>query len=310
MTKAIFFFISCLLLFVPFFFFVGEISTSQQLFFTAPFLLLFGIPHGAIDNVLYIRNSEIKNVHFILIYLLFVSTNVAVWVFFPVLAYCVFLLLSAYHFGQSQFTHYFDKQPLSHYLLYLLWGISILSGLLYFNIDEIHHVMLQYDEFARFRPLHQEIAMFYLFISSTLLTLGLLFFLTLKDHLTMENTFMEILVLSLIFICFYLLPFLIGFTIYFIILHSFKVLKEEFHFLDTENEISSIYSFIKLITPFTLLSVVGILFLFGLIYIDIFTISYGYCLLIVISSITLPHVFVMNKFYKLLFSNKKLPEHV
>lgn len=310
MTKAIFFFISCLLLFVPVFFYAGEISTSQQLVFTAPFLVLFGIPHGAIDNVLYLRNSKIKNTHFILVYLLFIAANVAAWIFYPKLAYCIFLILSAYHFGQSQFTHYFDKQPITHQLLYLFWGIAILSGLLFFNINEIHLVMIQYDEFERFSPLHQENDMFYLFIASTLVSIGLIIFLTVRQHLTLENMFMELLVISLIFICFYLLPFLIGFSIYFIILHSFKVLKEEYHFLETENEISSVSSFLRLVAPFTLLSVLGILFLFGMIYLDIITISYGYCLLIVISSITLPHVFVMNKFYKLLFPNKRSPEYV
>lgn len=310
MTKAIFFFISFLLLLVPLLTYTGEVSTSHQLIFTTPFLLLFGIPHGAIDNVLYLRNNKIKNTRFITIYLILIASNVAVWVFMPTIAYVLFLLLSAYHFGQSQFTHYFDKQPISHKLLYIFWGVSILSGLLHFNIQEIHLIMSQYSEFATFSPLHQAADMMYLFVSSTAVTLGFIVYLTVKDYLTIENMVMELLVISLILISFYLLPFLIGFSIYFIILHSFKVLKEEYHFLDSEKEISSVYNFIQLITPFTLLSIFGILFLFGLIYFNVITISYGYCLLIVISSITLPHVFVMNTFYKLLFKNKKSPEFV
>jgi len=310
MTKAIFFFISCLLLLSPFVFYAGEISMSNQLLFTTPFLLLFGIPHGAIDNVLYLRNNKIKNAHFILMYLVFVASNVAIWIFSPVTAFIIFLFLSAYHFGQSQFTHYFDKQPLSHKALYLFWGISILSGFLFFNIAEIHSIMIQYEEFAVLSPLHQESDMLYLFLGSTLLTVSFIIYLTAKKQLNMENMFMELLVISLVQISFYLLPFLIGFSLYFIILHSFKVLKEEYHFLEAEKEIGSLKNFIQLIAPFTLLSIFGIAFLFTLIYIDILKFSYGYCLLIVISSITLPHVFVMNKFYQLLFSNKKSPEQV
>jgi Brp/Blh family beta-carotene 15,15'-monooxygenase len=310
MTKAIFFFISCLLLLLPLVFNAGEISMSSQLLFTTPFLLLFGIPHGAIDNVLYLRNNKIKNTHFIAIYLVFVASNIAIWIFSPTIAYVLFLFLSAYHFGQSQFTHYFDKQPSSHKALYLFWGISILSGLLYFNIAETHSIMVQHEEFAVFSPLHQEVDMLYLFLASTLLTVSFIIYLTAKKFLTIENMFMELLVISLVLICFYLLPFLIGFTLYFIVLHSFKVLKEEYHFLDSKKEISSFKGFIQLIAPFTLLSVFGILFLFGLIYLDVLTFSYGYCLLIVISSITLPHVFVMNKFYGILFSSKRSPELV
>ena len=115
---------------------------------------------------------------------------------------------------------------------------------------------------------------------------------------------MELLVLSLVLICFFLMPLLIGFTLYFVILHSFKVLREEFNFLLSDQKVHSFKSFMAMITPFTLLSIFGIAFLFGLIYFDIFNMSYGYCLLIVISSITLPHVFVMDNFYGLLFKRK------
>lgn len=310
MTKAIFFFIACLLLLLPLFFYAGDISTSKQLLLTTPFLLLFGIPHGAIDNVLYLRNSKIKNTHFIAVYLVFVVANIAIWIFFPTIAYLIFLLLSAYHFGQSQFIHYFDKQLITHKLLYVFWGVAILSGLLYFNIAEIHLVMTDYNEFAVFSPLHQTTDMLYLFYGSTAVLIGLMLILTIKGRLTIENLMMELLVLSLILFSFFLFPFLIGFSLYFIILHSFKVLKEEYHFLHKEKEIDSVLDFIRLIAPFTLLSIFGILFVFGMIYADVLTISYGYCLLIVISSITLPHVFVMNKFYRIFSKNKTSPEYV
>lgn len=310
MTKAIFFFISCLLLLLPFVFYSGEISISNQLLFTIPFLLIFGIPHGAIDNVLYLRNKKIKNAHFIAIYLVIIASNISIWIFSPTLAYIVFLFLSAYHFGQSQFTHYFEEQLLSHRALYLFWGISILSGMLYFNMDEIHSIMLDYKEFAVFSPLHRQNDTLYLFLASTFITLSFIIYLTAKKNLSIGNMLMELLVISLILIGFYLLPFLIGFSLYFIVLHSIKVLKEEYHFLYSKKEVRSIQHFLKLVAPFTLLSIFGIIFLFSLIYLDILPFSYGYSLLIVISSITLPHVFVMDAFYKLLFGSKKAPELV
>jgi Brp/Blh family beta-carotene 15,15'-monooxygenase len=228
--------------------------------------------------------------------------NVVLWILIPDVAYILFLLLSSYHFGQSQFSHYFNKQPLSNMFLYLLWGISILSGLVYFNIQEINNITIQYDDFAIFQVLHQKKVMLLVFLMSTGLTLIFMIGLTLKKVLKMEILLMELLVIALILICFKLMPLLIGFTFYFAVLHSFKVLREEYSFLNSEKEISSIIGFIKLIAPFTLLSIFGIMFLFGLIYIDILQLSYGYCLLIIISSITLPHVFVMNRFYDLLFS--------
>jgi len=301
MTKAIFAFIATVLLALPFVFNAGEISTSQQLIICTPFLLFLGIPHGALDNILYLRNNPKKNTEFIGVYLIFVGLNVVLWLTLPSVAYIMFLFLSAYHFGQSQFMHYFKKKLTRHKVLYLLWGISILSGLVYFNTKEIQQIMTQHEEFAVFSYLHQEHHMLLIFIVSTLSTILLMLNLTIKHSLKTETFFMELLVLALILICFFLMPLLIGFTLYFVILHSYKVLMEEYRFLNPDKKANSIINFVKMVAPFTLFSIGGIGLLFGLIYLNILPFSYGYCLLIVISSITLPHVFVMNRFYNLLF---------
>jgi Brp/Blh family beta-carotene 15,15'-monooxygenase len=300
MTRAIFLFIASVLLLLPFVFTAGAISVSSQLILCTPFLLLLGIPHGAIDHILYLKNNKLKHSHFIGIYLLLVGSNIALWMLLPSIAYVLFLLLSGYHFGQSQFSHYFNEEPVYYRLFYLFWGVSLLAGLVYFNLDEIHLIMNQYDEFAAFRPLHQDKLMFQIFLASSFGTLFFLVMLTIKKSLTVENLMMEVLVLSLVLVCFFLMPLLIGFTLYFVILHSFKVLREEYNYLNAEIRVNSIGGFVKVLAPFTLFSFAGIGLLFGMIYLNWLTISYGYCLLIIISSITLPHVFVMNRFYKLL----------
>jgi Brp/Blh family beta-carotene 15,15'-monooxygenase len=299
MTKAIFIFIASLLILLPFVLNADEIPTSYQLILCIPFILFLGIPHGAIDNVLYIRDNKIKNLEFIGIYLAFIALNILLWLIFPIVAYVVFLLLSAYHFGQSQFSHYFNKQPLAHKALFFSWGVSILSALIYFNIEEIQQIMIQEKEFAAFESLHQKAYMQYVFLASSIATFILMVLIAIKKSFNVEALLMETLVLFLIVICFYLMPILIGFTLYFIILHSLKVLREEYEFLNSKKEVNSIVGFVLLLAPFTLLSIVGVGLIYSLIYLEIFYFSYGYCLLIIISSITLPHIFVMNRFYKL-----------
>lgn len=300
MTRAIFVFIASFLLILPFVFNAGEITISTQLIICAPFLFFLGIPHGAIDNVLFLRNNQIKNWEFIGVYLFIIGLNIILWVIIPSIAYVLFLLLSAYHFGQSQFSHYSNKHSLIYKALYFFWGISILAGLIYFNIGEIQLFMNESNEFAILSPLHEEIKMRTIFLSATSITIALMVFLSIKKSLHPEAFLMEILVITLVLTCFFLMPLLIGFTLYFVILHSFKVLREEYIFLNSKNEVNSIGNFVKLVTPFTLLSVGGIALLFGLIYLNILTLPYGYLLLIAISSITLPHVFVMNRFYNIL----------
>ena len=304
MTRAIFIFIASILLFMPVIYQAGDISIATQLAICTPFLLLLGIPHGAIDNVLYIRDKKISNFNFIGIYLVIIGANVALWFITPVLAYILFLVLSAYHFGQSQFSHYFESQTLPVKALSCFWGLAILSALVYFNMEEVQGVMTSSAEFGHFEMVHSEIIATWFFLVSLAGTLALLIYMSACQYISTETLLMELLVLSLILVCFFLMPLLIGFTLYFVILHSIKVLREEFIYLKSEQKINSVKSFAAIITPFTLLSIFGIGFLFGMIYLGFLQISYGYCLLIAISSITLPHVFVMDNFYDLLFKRK------
>jgi len=307
MTRAIFIFIVSLLLLLPVVFYAGDIHVSYQLIICLPFILFLGIPHGAIDNILYLRDKKIKNSQFIIVYLCFVSANVLLWFFLPNTAYLLFLLLSAYHFGQSQFSHYFSKQRNAYKLLYLFWGVAILAALVHFNMKEIQQIISEESDFAALSQSHHEkvvLATFLLASAGTLVALGVLSF---KKRISTEALLMEYLVFALVLISFFLLPLIIGFTLYFIILHSFKVLREEYRFLCGEQVISSVTGFIKIVAPFTAFSLAGMGFLFALIYLDFLDLSYGYCLLIVISSITLPHVFVMNKFYTYFISAKYKP---
>ena len=300
MTKAAFLFISSVLMLLPFILNAGEVDMRMQMLICLPLLLLLGIPHGAIDHVLYLRKNKNKNTQFVIVYLVIVGLNILLWLVLPSIAYLVFLLISAYHFGQSQFSHYLQNQAISHKAVYLFWGLALLSGFIYFNLAEIQVLTKNLDEFAAFAPLHQRTLILGIFLSTGVVTILLLVYLVQQNILRLEQVFMEVFEMALILICFYLMPLLIGFTLYFIILHALKVLREEYEFLRAEKEVHSFLNFMQLLSPFTLVSIAGIAMLFALIYLNILKLSYGYLLLMVISSITLPHVFVMNSFYNLL----------
>lgn len=296
-NKATFIFISSFILLLPFVLNADKIESSHQLILCTPFILFLGIPHGAIDNLLYLRDKRMSNAQFIGAYLIIIGLNVLLWWVFPSFSYILFLILSAYHFGQSQFNHYFKKQSIPHLFLFFFWGITILSSLIYFNLDEIYLIMESSPEFAVFDPLHQRQDMLYVLLGSCSITVLIMLFLLFKRSMMPHVFMIEIFVLAIILVSFLFMPLIIGFTLYFVILHSFKVLREEYGFLAAQKEANSITQFIKMVAPFTLFSIAGILMLFAAIYFQFLNLTYGYCLLIVISSITLPHVFVMNKFY-------------
>ena len=301
MTRPIFIFISSIFFLTPLVLLTEVLTTALQLIICLPIILFLGIPHGAIDNVLYIDNiKKLSLIKFIGVYLIIIGLNIGLWVKFPVISYVSFLFLSAYHFGQSQFANHLENKNLLTKLVYITWGISILSGLVFFNLNEISAIATAHPEFAVFEKIHVHNSFYLLFLGSTVAVVFLLGIVTISKLISVESLLMELLVLTLILFCFFLMPFLIGFTLYFVILHSLKVLREEFSFLILEKVITSFGQFIKLIAPFSFLSLCGIGFFLALIYLEFLKISYGYLALIIVSSITVPHVFVMNKFYNLL----------
>ncbi len=299
MSKSIFIFFSCVLLLTPFFLEGDGVGVESQFYICLPFLLLIGIPHGAIDNILYLKNSGLSNGQFISIYLLVIGLNIIIWLMIPIAGYCLFLIISAFHFGQSQFTHYFKQKTVPFQVISFSWGVSILSGLIYFNTGEILAISANDTYLSEINALHELINIPIVFISSTIITILLLSVSVTRKNISLENLLMETLVMLIILVTFYLLPLLISFSLYFIILHSHKVLKEEYNFLKNDNQINNFSGFVKVLAPLTLLSIFGILFIFALIRFEIIEISYSYSLFLIISSITLPHVFVMNRFYQL-----------
>ena len=304
MTRPIFIFIAAIFLFLPaIFLYENMLDLESQLMAFGPILLILGIPHGAIDNVLYQRSRSMSNFRFISIYLSIVGSIVLLWWIVPTLAYVFFLSTSAYHFGQSQFSHYFNQQAIQTRILFWSWGILMLSSLMLFNSAELDQLALDYPEFEAIHFLNGTLLM-NLTIGSGAITLALIFWMILRKQLEKQHAFMELFVISMLLISFYLLPFLIGFTLYFIILHAWKVMQEEFHFLRKSGMVKNPFDFVKLLSPFSIVSFFGIGLLYIAIYNQWITTSFGYALLITISAITIPHAFVMDQFYVLLFKRK------
>lgn len=260
---------------------------------------MLGIPHGAIDNILFQKKRPTSNAQFIMVYLAIVLFNILVWLTVPVIAYILFILFSAYHFGQSQFSGLLPKDHYVTQILNFLWGITVLSGLICANLNELLTLTATHPEAQALAVLHQETFIWGVFWISLTLTTALIIYSFGYQNSKIENLFMELIVLGLILASFYVMPLLVGFTLYFVILHSYKVLREEYFYLKQERIVTGVPTFVKLLTPYSAISIGGIIMLFGLIYLEWLNISYGYCLLIIISSITLPHVFVMDQFYSL-----------
>ncbi len=298
MNKVIFIFIASFFLIISVLAGVGQIDLTTQSLVSIAFVFLLGIPHGAIDHILFMEERQINPISFYGLYLGLMGVYLLCWIWMPVWSLVFFLLLSAYHFGQSQLSDITTGNRKQSIVLYFAWGISILSAMIWYNRVEISEIAALYPDLdsvmlAFDMPLYQ-----ILVPVSTVVVLLVLAYQLWQKEIEPGRFFMELYVLALIHFSFAALPLLIGFTLYFVILHAMKVMDEEFTYLSLRRDGFSVFQFIKLLTPYSLLSLVGVFFIYLLSQNLHYFPSEILLFFILISILTLPHSIVMDLFYK------------
>ena len=73
-----------------------NISLENQLIYSSILILLLGIPHGAIDHVLFFKKRKMSQLKFYSIYLGLSFLFVILWHILPVTSLILFLLISAF----------------------------------------------------------------------------------------------------------------------------------------------------------------------------------------------------------------------
>ncbi|MDX2061820.1 MAG: Brp/Blh family beta-carotene 15,15'-dioxygenase [Bacteroidia bacterium] len=121
------------------------LTETASLVFFGTLLLLVGLPHGALDHVLFRNQFPDRglrlHIHFYGFYLACLAAFALVWWVLPIVALVGFLAVSGYHFGQTQLTHL----PAPRWLQ-LAWGGWVLSALVYTHPESLHWGFL--DVFA------------------------------------------------------------------------------------------------------------------------------------------------------------------
>jgi Brp/Blh family beta-carotene 15,15'-monooxygenase len=299
MNKLGFIFLTILYILVSIFSFAGNIAEDAQLIACGILITLVGIPHGAIDNVLYLKDNNIRPVKFYSGYLISMFVYLLLWLSYPSLSLIIFLFVSAYHFGESQLSNYFNYKSLFRNSLYFIWGANILSAMILYNNSELHSIFTNYSDLQALLYLFKSFTYIYLIAFTSLFLLGIVIYSLQSKNIHAEDVFKEVYILVLIHIAFAILPLLLGFTLYFIVLHSTKVLIDEFNFLKSKSisKTLTIKNFVIQLIPFTFFSILGGMFILLLINFGFLNISYVLVAIILISLITLPHSMVMYRFY-------------
>ncbi len=264
-------------------------------------LFTVGVAHGSIDHILSEAGENSKKRVFIKRYLLLILAVGFAWFIEPNVSVLLFLTISSYHFGQSQFVNYTFQNLLWRRVLYLAWGVFLFSLLLLLNAEEL---------LSSFPRLFPDIVLLPILVKYSLLSAicsGILWLGIFLYHQILQQTihtfFSELYIIVLIGISFYVLPIIIGFSLYFIILHSLPSMDEEFKHLFKKYSRNNFWKFFKLLAPFTTLAAISS------IAIVLFSLKMGlsdhipFILLLLLSCVTTPHAIVMDRFFQ---SNKHL----
>ena len=131
-----------LILFAFFLFLIDSIfvlTNSTQISFLILVLILFGVPHGALDLYIdqHLHKSDSNQKAFLIKYIANIVAYALVWYFFPIAALVIFILITAYHFGEIDWLGKTDNiiHKTAYSVIGLLWILLLLSKNVNFALE-------------------------------------------------------------------------------------------------------------------------------------------------------------------------------
>jgi len=264
------------------------------------FILIFsfGILHGSNDILLIDTISSQKTkfplLKVIAIYLVTVLTAVVLFYVLPTLALILFILFSAFHFGEQHWENkMLNTNNLIIYNYCFFYGLFILMLLFIFNQGEVLEVV---KSITRNSISNQVIISTFIITSIILLLLSLVM-------IYKTDNFKTLIIKELFFLLVFTIVFKVstliwGFTIYFIFWHSIPSLFEQVNFVYGSFKKENVLMYLKKALPYWLISLIGITVVFFIFKEEqlLYAILFSF-----IAAVTFPHSLVISK----MFQNKK-----
>lgn len=281
-------------------YFVQEIPLVWQLSIFVLLMIATGIPHGAVDHIVFQHveaqsgKVKISYIRFFLVYLGIIAGYALLWILLPQFCLLVFLLMSFYHFGQSQLYYIrWAEKNIFKILLYICWGGLIIGEIIFFNYEAsaevLEGIVVLSETISRSEVKNMIVVL-------GLLMLSVLTGARLQHCLSSVQLAFEICSIVLLTALFYLAPLLIAFAIYFGLWHALKAIQAELRHFGQEQ--CSMAWFYRKAWPFSALSIMGIGLLFLIASQLKAYISYYMLFFIAISVLTMPHMYYMQKLYQ------------
>ncbi len=257
-------------------------------------LILIGIPHGSLDHIITEKTrddgKQFSLVRFLGVYLLTMAVYALFWVQFPGFSLIVFLLLSAYHFGETDLLKARLKSAVAQRLAYMMYGILLLWGLLANDAEQTRTIIESMLPASALTTGFAEInARFPVLQYTEFLALGM------RVLMVRSGSFDHIR-LGVVLVAAVSIPLLEGFLLYFCHHHAWiNLVRVRERLYNTDRE--GLRKMIKDMMPFSLISVFGIALLVGSSPLWLEHVNPVLLFFILISVLTLPHAGIMAKFY-------------
>ena len=111
------------------------VESSYSILFFLFIMLTIGIPHGSIDHLIAFINPKTRRFqnkfYFFISYISLIFFNILLWIISPYLGLFIFLIISCYHFGETQVLGYTTTD--NKFLNFVL-GANILLSLYPFRL--------------------------------------------------------------------------------------------------------------------------------------------------------------------------------
>ena len=209
-------------------------------------LLTLGVPHGAADllvadHVVRKDGGQFRAVPFLAAYLgRILMFGIILWIF-PVLGLLLFLLISAFHFGETDLARH-ELAGVAGKLFTISYGLMLLGMLLLSHLEEVYPLLVFLDRgsdmIGRMGMIERQRPLLLLTLFTALIVTAIMVHLRYHDFFR-NWLHKEAILFPIMLLLLWRLPLLVGFTFYFIGWHSVLSLQSIMRYLIRINGVSA-----------------------------------------------------------------------
>ncbi len=273
---------------------VSFFSNKIQIILGFSLIFTFGILHGANDLLLIEKNNSTKKtpnfIKSLINYVLVIILCALLFYLIPWFTLFLFIIVSAYHFGEQQWKELINNYPKWIWnTIFLTYGMFIFSLLFLFHAQEVENIFYEITNVKISKSL---IPLLFNVVGITfIVTLSLSYYIYERLRRKILTELFYLLVFAIIFKASSLIW---GFALYFILWHSIPSIIEQMNFLYGKLSIQNFMSYCKSAAVYWVISIVGIILLYLLLKDkELFNAIFFSFL----AAITFPHVVVITKIF-------------